>query len=598
MSLENIPNNPLLLILRFIGRPSDFLCVLSVCHSWRDRIDEKDVELWHALSVDYGIAIHSLEVKRTLRCTTNYRKAFFTAYFKKQREMYDKHELLIVHAKTLLQGNRDHPKKLDKMICNSFDDMRFFDSNYRGKTMEDNTLLTLSCRYSHFNCMKLLIDRYNADINIPDMGGFTPLILCAYHGNFDGVLYLLSRKADYRAVGRLRSGPRLTAEHWAAIQGNMLIFRYLHALRRRFICENTDNTVMNSSIKDESVSGAVPVVVVSAPPVPPKLAVPEPVTPIDVLSTDVAATLCTAVTTTTTTTTTTTSVRQPIKVVQLEPLSNLLAKSESLCDANTAHTELLSIPGRSQCVRPNMKLPSFAAFLDIITTTDDSRTNPFLSSSSGSSSSSSSKMLSYRNVDQKSSNIAAEAAPSRSSMSTGNPHCRISSSNSNSDSSAATTQSSDISSLNQHSTSASSQTDCNIMRSKSPTTSSGILTLSHTDSETLSINPDGVLAGPTDNNNPDWVLAGPTDNNIPDGVLGSPTDNNIPDGVLGSPAASNTDNNNVSEEADRQQQRFCMCKRGFEGQMSACDGPQCRFEWFHYACVGLHARVRPQFITR
>ena len=36
---------------------------------------------------------------------------------------------------------------------------------------------------------------------------------------------------------------------------------------------------------------------------------------------------------------------------------------------------------------------------------------------------------------------------------------------------------------------------------------------------------------------------------------------------------------------------FCLCKRGYEGQMIGCDSANCPVEWYHYECVGLHARV-------
>ena len=32
---------------------------------------------------------------------------------------------------------------------------------------------------------------------------------------------------------------------------------------------------------------------------------------------------------------------------------------------------------------------------------------------------------------------------------------------------------------------------------------------------------------------------------------------------------------------------FCFCRTPSYGDMVACDDPSCRFEWFHYACVGL-----------
>jgi ankyrin repeat protein len=99
--------------------------------------------------------------------------------------------------------------------------------------LESNSLLTLSARYGHVKCMKLLVDHFKANIDICDVGGFTPLILSAYRGCFQGVQYLVRRGANILLVGRLRSGTPLTAEHWAAVQGFQEIFQFLRATRVR-----------------------------------------------------------------------------------------------------------------------------------------------------------------------------------------------------------------------------------------------------------------------------------------------------------------------------------------------------------------------------
>ncbi|CCH43027.1 Chromatin modification-related protein YNG2 [Wickerhamomyces ciferrii] len=32
---------------------------------------------------------------------------------------------------------------------------------------------------------------------------------------------------------------------------------------------------------------------------------------------------------------------------------------------------------------------------------------------------------------------------------------------------------------------------------------------------------------------------------------------------------------------------YCICRRSSFGEMIACDNPKCKYEWFHYNCVGL-----------
>jgi hypothetical protein len=234
MNLEFVPNLPLTLILQFIGKPEEYLHVLEVCRSWYNRFDPKDGDLWHSLSVDQSMYIHSPMLKRSLRCTTNHKKVFINTYYKLQNELNEKHDVLVIQSKSILEAQRDQPSRLDKLIRKYFPELKYFNPNWRCKTMEDNGLLTLACRYSQHKCIKLLVESpFKADVNVADVGGFTPLILCAYHGNFQCILQLLQLGADPRAVGRLRSGPRLTAEHWAAIQGKWEIFRFLRAMRVR-----------------------------------------------------------------------------------------------------------------------------------------------------------------------------------------------------------------------------------------------------------------------------------------------------------------------------------------------------------------------------
>ncbi|SCV01786.1 LAME_0G18514g1_1 [Lachancea meyersii CBS 8951] len=42
---------------------------------------------------------------------------------------------------------------------------------------------------------------------------------------------------------------------------------------------------------------------------------------------------------------------------------------------------------------------------------------------------------------------------------------------------------------------------------------------------------------------------------------------------------------NQAEEDDKQ--LYCFCQSVSYGEMVACDGPNCKFEWFHYTCVNL-----------
>jgi hypothetical protein len=43
----------------------------------------------------------------------------------------------------------------------------------------------------------------------------------------------------------------------------------------------------------------------------------------------------------------------------------------------------------------------------------------------------------------------------------------------------------------------------------------------------------------------------------------------------------------VDEEEDGEEQRYCYCQRVSFGDMVACDNENCPREWFHLSCVGL-----------
>lgn len=40
---------------------------------------------------------------------------------------------------------------------------------------------------------------------------------------------------------------------------------------------------------------------------------------------------------------------------------------------------------------------------------------------------------------------------------------------------------------------------------------------------------------------------------------------------------------------------YCYCEQGSYGEMMACDGPDCKREWFHLGCIGLSAPPRGQW---
>lgn len=52
------------------------------------------------------------------------------------------------------------------------------------------------------------------------------------------------------------------------------------------------------------------------------------------------------------------------------------------------------------------------------------------------------------------------------------------------------------------------------------------------------------------------------------------------------------------QQSQPQQPVYCTCKKPSYGQMIACDGKSCDFEWFHYECVGLKSPPKGKWYCR
>lgn len=43
----------------------------------------------------------------------------------------------------------------------------------------------------------------------------------------------------------------------------------------------------------------------------------------------------------------------------------------------------------------------------------------------------------------------------------------------------------------------------------------------------------------------------------------------------------------VDTVGEPQEETFCLCRQVSYGEMVGCDNSDCKYEWFHLACVGL-----------
>lgn len=234
-SLPDLSDYPLVTVIQYLGNTPDlFLPLLEVCKAWYQRFDTKDESFWKVIAITFRVHLPvSAMPTFTLRSRSHFKQLFLKSYRKKRKDLQEKHDLLIINARNILMRPIDSPKQLQKLIAMYFPDALDFDVNWRCATLENNSLLTLSARCCHLKCMKLLVDHYGANVNNCDVGGFNALILCSYHGFFEGVRFCIKKGANYRLTGRLRSGACLTAEHWAAVRGQKAIFNFLRAVRMR-----------------------------------------------------------------------------------------------------------------------------------------------------------------------------------------------------------------------------------------------------------------------------------------------------------------------------------------------------------------------------
>lgn len=240
-NFPSLPNPAIVFILQYLSNdPQDIIPIMAINKTFLQRFHIQDYELWTMIGKNYHISLpiksSTSSSSSSLRSKSNYRKLFFNYYYKKLKTIIEKHDYLILISKNLLQKPKDQPNQLKRLILQTFpgeDFNHYFQINWRSSLFENNSLLTLASRYCHIKTMKLLVDGYYSHIDLADMGGFTSLIICAYHGFMDGVQFCIKRGADIYIKGKLRSGVALTAEHWSAVRGHLHVFHYLRSIRIR-----------------------------------------------------------------------------------------------------------------------------------------------------------------------------------------------------------------------------------------------------------------------------------------------------------------------------------------------------------------------------
>jgi len=52
---------------------------------------------------------------------------------------------------------------------------------------------------------------------------------------------------------------------------------------------------------------------------------------------------------------------------------------------------------------------------------------------------------------------------------------------------------------------------------------------------------------------------------------------------------------NTKQKKGTDDKVYCLCRRGFYGNMVGCDGEDCPIEWFHFECVGLEEQPKGEW---
>lgn len=253
--LPDLPLESLLIIFQYTGNVKDILVLASVSRMWRNIFDKNDRTLWRRTAEIFRLELPIGSDHRSLRSKSDYKRSFCTAVIKKRELVKYRHDLLIVHAKNLLQATRDPPISLHKLILKWFPDLVGFNIDWHGTLVEQNTLVTLAARSCHPKTIKYLVEKLGAKIDTADVGGFTPLIMSAYRGNLAAVKACLNLGADIYCSGRLRSGAPMSAEHWAAVKGHKEIFELLRTIRKKLEQKSIATAAIQSTAStDESRS--------------------------------------------------------------------------------------------------------------------------------------------------------------------------------------------------------------------------------------------------------------------------------------------------------------------------------------------------------
>jgi hypothetical protein len=221
LGLSHLPDDALVSIALLSGMQA-FLNAACVSWSWSLGEDRAGVFQKIASNTLKVQKIRSICSKQ-LRSTSKTKKAVLKTLSAHKKALIFRSELAITETYTLLRHS-DSVAGVKSIMKKWNIPLQAAHINYRSSQVwEANTLLNFSARCGRYRVSSFLI-QLGADVNLPDIGGFTPLTNACWRGDVRLVNLLLENGADCHVLGSSSYGSDrhqlLTPLGWAVARNH------------------------------------------------------------------------------------------------------------------------------------------------------------------------------------------------------------------------------------------------------------------------------------------------------------------------------------------------------------------------------------------
>eukprot|EP00752_Nemacystus_decipiens_P006038 g5451.t1 len=280
LPLASLPDGALAHVLSF-GEVPDLVVVNNVCRAWV--LEGNRAELWTSLGKHFEVTMPvslgplgrtrgggALRQKRALRSAANAKRTFLKSWSAAVKMDRIKHDTTLSEAYTLFRM-QDSVVRLRTLLrrrwgitfqapstTGGFGDTNTyvgkietaadgggarevwrgsgrwaFNVNHRHGIYEGNTILNFAVRCGRKKCVEFILWRMGADTEIPDYGGFTPLINTAWRGDLPLLKQLLAAGAKLDVQGVSRGvGPHSPLE-WAERKNRPVTAAFLRSIAEK-----------------------------------------------------------------------------------------------------------------------------------------------------------------------------------------------------------------------------------------------------------------------------------------------------------------------------------------------------------------------------